>query len=87
MELEVLILEDTAGGRVTVGDAEQPVLFTAGATRQFCQQSQLQGKTQTHHCPAACLETAKRGTERWGAHLLLAAVRKALTCIKKRVCW
>lgn len=57
VELEVLILEDTAGGQVTVGDAEQPVLFTAGATRQFGQQSQLQGKTQTHHCPAACLET------------------------------
>ena len=39
MELEVLVLEDTAGGRVTVGNAEQPVLFTAVAARQFRQES------------------------------------------------
>lgn len=39
MELEVLILEDTAGGWVTMGNAEQPVLFTTMATRQFCQES------------------------------------------------
>lgn len=39
MELEVLVLEDTAGGRVTMGNAEQPVLFTATAARQFCQES------------------------------------------------
>lgn len=39
VELEVLVLEDTAGGRVTVGSAEQPVLFTAVAARQFCQES------------------------------------------------
>lgn len=39
MELEVLILEDAAGGRVTLGNAEQPVLFTAMATRQLCQES------------------------------------------------
>jgi len=53
VELEVLVLEDTAGGRVTVGNAEQPVLFAAMAARQFCQESQLQDKTQTAHCPAA----------------------------------
>lgn len=39
MQLEVLILEDTAGGQVTMGNAEQPMLFTAMATRQFCQES------------------------------------------------
>lgn len=49
MELEVLVLEDAAGGWVTVGDAEQPVLLTAVATGQLCQESQLQDKTQIHH--------------------------------------
>lgn len=39
VQLEVLVLEDTAGGRVTVGNTEQPVLFTAMAARQFCQES------------------------------------------------
>lgn len=54
MELEVLVLEDTAGGRVTVGHAEQPMLFTAVATRQFCQESQLQDTTQTDHHLVSC---------------------------------
>lgn len=44
MQLEVLILEDTADGCVPVGHAEGHL--TAMATRQFCQQSQLQDKTQ-----------------------------------------
>lgn len=41
MQLEVLVLEDAAGGRVPVGNAEQPVLVTACQLRQ---ESQLQGK-------------------------------------------
>lgn len=39
MELEVLVLEDTAGGRVTVGNAEQPVLLPAVAAGQLRQES------------------------------------------------
>lgn len=54
MELEVLVLEDAAGGRVTMGNAEQPVLFTAMATRQFCQERQLQDTTQTDHYLVSC---------------------------------
>lgn len=46
VQLEGLVLEDAAGGRVPVRHAEQPVLFTMGAG-QFCQESELQDKTQT----------------------------------------
>lgn len=45
MELEVLVLEDAAGGWVTVGNAEQPVLLTAVATGQLCQESQSGGSS------------------------------------------
>lgn len=46
MQLEGLVLEDAAGGGVPMRHAEQPVLFTMGAG-QFCQESELQDKTQT----------------------------------------
>lgn len=50
VQLEVLILEDAAGGRVPVGNAEQPVLVTTTVcpTCQLRQQSQLQGKPPNH---------------------------------------
>lgn len=50
MQLEVLVLEDAAGGRVPVGDTEQPVLVTAAMAPacQLRQESQLQGNPPGH---------------------------------------
>lgn len=80
VQLEVLVLEDAAGGRVPVGNTEQPVLVTAAVapTRQLRQESQLQGK------PPVTLGTLLRGTQSPGRHRVPAAVRETLPQVKPR---
>lgn len=75
VQLEVLVLEDAAGGRVPLGNTEQPVLVTAAVApaRQLRQESQLQGKPLCH--PGTFLQ----GTESPGHHCVPAAAREALS--------
>lgn len=56
LQLEVLVLEDAAESRVTLGATKWPVVLTASALGQFCKESQPGTSSVETTKPIKCLD-------------------------------